>query len=114
MIVSRLSTRRSLALGLAVLLGAACTLVVWGPAPLAHGIGTGWDAVCSALGWEEKAPPPQNGVAPADRAATTNPMKVAPGDPAPAFVLRDSNGVEFRLRDWQGRRPVVLEFGSYT
>jgi hypothetical protein len=36
------------------------------------------------------------------------------GEPAPDFVLRDLEGKEFRLRAWAGKRPVVIEFGSYT
>ncbi len=36
------------------------------------------------------------------------------GAPAPDFSLLDLDGREFRLRDLRGRRPVVIEFGSYT
>ncbi len=36
------------------------------------------------------------------------------GDLAPDFVLHDLNGKEARLSEWRGRRPVVIEFGSYT
>lgn len=38
----------------------------------------------------------------------------AVGTPAPSFVLRDVDGREFRLDPGPRRRPVVLEFGSYT
>jgi peroxiredoxin Q/BCP len=30
------------------------------------------------------------------------------GDPAPAFVLPGSDGVTYRLSDYQGKRAVVL------
>jgi cytochrome oxidase Cu insertion factor (SCO1/SenC/PrrC family) len=35
-------------------------------------------------------------------------------EPAPDFVLRDLDGKEFRLKALAGKRPVVIEFGSYT
>jgi hypothetical protein len=38
-----------------------------------------------------------------------------PGDLAPDFELRDVKGdTAFRLSDFQGRKPVVLIFGSFT
>lgn len=37
------------------------------------------------------------------------------GHPAPDFELRDINGENpFRLSSFQGKKPVVLIFGSYT
>jgi cytochrome oxidase Cu insertion factor (SCO1/SenC/PrrC family) len=36
------------------------------------------------------------------------------GEAASAFVLRDLNGKEFRLKSLAGKRPLVIEFGSYT
>ncbi len=37
------------------------------------------------------------------------------GDVAPDFELRDVNGENpVRLSDFQGQKPVVLIFGSYT
>jgi hypothetical protein len=36
------------------------------------------------------------------------------GDEAPDFTLKDVDGREFRLRDFVGLRPVVLEFVSIT
>lgn len=37
------------------------------------------------------------------------------GDPAPDFTLRTVDGKrEVRLSDYQGKKPVVLIFGSYT
>ena len=38
----------------------------------------------------------------------------AVGDRAPDFTLHDIEGKEVRLRDFAGKRPVVLELGSYT
>jgi hypothetical protein len=36
------------------------------------------------------------------------------GDPAPDFLLKDLEGRPFHLRDWLGRTPLVIEFGSFT
>lgn len=36
------------------------------------------------------------------------------GEPAPDFALADLDGKAFRLKDVLGKRPVVIEFGSYT
>lgn len=36
------------------------------------------------------------------------------GTKAPAFVLEDLDGKEYRLKDILGKRPIVIEFGSYT
>jgi peroxiredoxin (alkyl hydroperoxide reductase subunit C) len=33
-----------------------------------------------------------------------------PGDAAPDFVLRDQNGKQVSLRDFRGRKTVVLAF----
>jgi hypothetical protein len=40
--------------------------------------------------------------------------KPAQGEPAPDFMLYDLDGKAFRLKDVVGKRPVVIEFGSYT
>ena len=38
-----------------------------------------------------------------------------PGDVAPNFELRDANGENpVRLSDFRRRKPVVLNFGSFT
>jgi hypothetical protein len=36
------------------------------------------------------------------------------GEMAPGFVLRDLEGKEASLKDWLGKRPIVIELGSYT
>lgn len=37
------------------------------------------------------------------------------GDPAPDFELRDINGESpIRLSSFQGKKPVILIFGSFT
>jgi hypothetical protein len=36
------------------------------------------------------------------------------GEPAPSFTLQDLAGKTVRLRDLVGKRPIVIEFGSYT
>lgn len=40
--------------------------------------------------------------------------KPAQGEAAPDFVLHDLDGKALRLKDVLGKKPVVLEFGSYT
>jgi cytochrome oxidase Cu insertion factor (SCO1/SenC/PrrC family) len=40
--------------------------------------------------------------------------KPAVGELAPDFTLHDLDGKALRLKDLLGKRPVVLEFGSYT
>jgi peroxiredoxin len=47
------------------------------------------------------APPPDQ---PAPIAATA----VAPGDPAPPFTLKGSDGRTYRLQDYRGKRAVVV------
>ncbi len=37
-----------------------------------------------------------------------------PGDAAPAFTLKSSDGQSFALADFIGKKPVVLEFGSFS
>jgi cytochrome oxidase Cu insertion factor (SCO1/SenC/PrrC family) len=55
----------------------------------------------------EKNTPP----APGERYKDT--LKV--GDPAPNFTLADPNGKNtITLSSYQGKKPVVLIFGSYT
>src|SRR5205085_7612217 len=39
-------------------------------------------------------------------------LKPAVGEPAPAFVLKDLDGGDYRLADRLGRTPLVVEFGS--
>ena len=36
------------------------------------------------------------------------------GAPAPDFFLYDLEGTEFHLKDILGKKPIVIEFGSYT
>ena len=51
--------------------------------------------------------PPAKGERPAERLKT--------GDPAPDFTLSDSAGkIEVKLSSFQGKKPVVLIFGSHT
>lgn len=38
------------------------------------------------------------------------PMTLKVGDPAPDFTLRDQNGKEVSLKDFQGKKTVVLAF----
>lgn len=40
--------------------------------------------------------------------------KPALGEKAPDFTLTELNGKEFRLKDVVGKRPIVIEFGSYS
>ena len=40
--------------------------------------------------------------------------KPALGAAAPDFTLTDLDGKEFQLKDHFGKRPVVIEFGSYS
>ena len=40
--------------------------------------------------------------------------KPAVGQDAPDFALDDLDGKAYRLRDRVGKRPVVIEFGSFT
>ncbi len=55
----------------------------------------------------ERNTPPARG----ERVKTT----IKTGDPAPDFVLPTLKGKEtVRLSDFQGKKPVVLIFGSYT
>jgi len=40
--------------------------------------------------------------------------KPAAGEAAPDFTLLDLDGKSFHLKEVIGKRPVVIEFGSYT
>jgi cytochrome oxidase Cu insertion factor (SCO1/SenC/PrrC family) len=40
--------------------------------------------------------------------------KPALGENAPDFSLRDLDGKEVHLKDLVGKRPIVMEFGSYS
>jgi cytochrome oxidase Cu insertion factor (SCO1/SenC/PrrC family) len=40
----------------------------------------------------------------------TPPLKLKVGDTAPDFTLRDQNGKEFSLKDFRGKKTVVLAF----
>jgi cytochrome oxidase Cu insertion factor (SCO1/SenC/PrrC family) len=40
--------------------------------------------------------------------------KPALGEVAPDFSLRDLDGKQVRLKDLVGKRPIVIEFGSYS
>ena len=47
--------------------------------------------------------------------AHRRPDRLAPGDPAPDLRLeRLDGGPAVGLRDYQGDRPLLLAFGSYT
>jgi hypothetical protein len=37
-----------------------------------------------------------------------------PGQPAPDFDLPTVDGHRFRLREYQGKQPVLIEFSSIT
>jgi len=43
-------------------------------------------------------------------AAAMAPMTLKVGDTAPNFTLRDQNGKEVSLKDFQGKKTVVLAF----
>ncbi len=44
-----------------------------------------------------------------------DPVAPTVGDPAPDFELRDIHGEDpIRLNSFQGRKPIVLIFGSFT
>ena len=36
------------------------------------------------------------------------------GEAVPDFALRDLDGKQLRLKDLVGKRPIVIEFGSYS
>ena len=38
----------------------------------------------------------------------TGPVSLAPGDPAPPFTLKGSDGRTYRLQDFRGKHAVVL------
>ena len=40
--------------------------------------------------------------------------KPAQGEAAPDFTLYDLEGKAYRLKDGVGKKPIVIEFGSYT
>jgi hypothetical protein len=49
--------------------------------------------------------------------ASTTPTgftSLVPGLEAPDFTLRDLDGRKVRWKDFQGKLPVVIEFGSFT
>ena len=99
---------------IAAVLLTAVALILFGPDFLAKGIGDGWTAVSHTLGWEDKTPATIPVAPPADPSAEAKPIKVTAGEAAPDFTLRDVDGAEFHLADLAGKRPVVIEFGSYT
>ena len=41
-------------------------------------------------------------------------MKPALGAPAPDFELTDLKGRPVRMKNLIGKKPIVIEFGSYT
>jgi peroxiredoxin Q/BCP len=47
-------------------------------------------------------------VAGAGGATATGFAALAPGDPAPPFVLRGSDGLTYRLADYRGKQAIVL------
>lgn len=48
------------------------------------------------------------GVAGAGGATAAGFAALAPGDPAPPFVLKGSDGLTYRLADYRGKQAVVL------
>jgi hypothetical protein len=65
-------------------------------------------ALALVLAWAGAA-----GVQSADR-PRGKPARPALGETASVFVLLDLEGKAFRLKDRMGKRPIVIEFGSYT
>jgi cytochrome oxidase Cu insertion factor (SCO1/SenC/PrrC family) len=45
-----------------------------------------------------------------DKAAGAQAMKLKVGDPAPDFTLRDQSGKDVSLKDFRGKKSVVLAF----
>ena len=41
-------------------------------------------------------------------AAAAGPIVLAPGDPAPPFTMKGSDGRTYRLADYRGKQAVVL------
>jgi cytochrome oxidase Cu insertion factor (SCO1/SenC/PrrC family) len=48
------------------------------------------------------------GVSGAAGGETPRPAALAPGDPAPPFALKGSDGRTYRLADYRGKQAVVL------
>ena len=48
------------------------------------------------------------GVSGAGEGETARPAALAPGDPAPPFALKGSDGLTYRLADYRGKQAVVL------
>jgi peroxiredoxin Q/BCP len=48
------------------------------------------------------------GIAGAGEATPPRFGALAPGDPAPPFVLKGSDGLTYRLADYRGKQAVVL------
>jgi cytochrome oxidase Cu insertion factor (SCO1/SenC/PrrC family) len=63
--------------------------------------------VVTASAWAQRP----GGATPFDQYPKNKP---ALGEAAPDFVLKDLDGKEFRLQDVLGKKPIVIEFGSYT
>jgi thiol-disulfide isomerase/thioredoxin len=89
-------------------------LVLWGPWQFARGIGDCWDTVCARLGWNQSLPPAHPEAPSPGTPRSTRALKLAAGSPAPDFVLKDLEGADFHLRDPANKKPLVLEFGSYS
>jgi hypothetical protein len=49
-----------------------------------------------------------------DRSTPYPQARPALGETAPDFTLQDLDGKEVRLRDLVGKRPIIIEFGSYS
>ena len=60
------------------------------------------------------AQPPGERRGPGQAAQNFPQARPALGDKALDFVLSDLDGQEVRLADYLGKRPIVIEFGSYT
>jgi hypothetical protein len=58
--------------------------------------------------------PRRQSAAPTLLPAPLHPAVPEVGDPAPDFVLQDTAGQEYHLRDRVGRSVIVLQFGSFS
>jgi len=101
-------------LTLLLLLVVPLLLVLWGPWQFAKAIGDCWEAVCSHVGWNQASPSPRAEAPSPATPRSTRALKLAAGSPAPDFALKDLEGADFHLRDPANKKPMVLEFGSYS
>jgi hypothetical protein len=61
-----------------------------------------------------EAEPPGGATGRPDRFRGYLQAKPALGEAAPDLVLQDLDGKVLRLKDVMGKRPIVIEFGSYS